>query len=81
MKQTFLFSPPGFKEAEGGLYVSIVFIYIYFNNFFLIIYLNIHRTDLYEVCRDGRTWSVDERSEVIFFDSPRTLQLQQFSVD
>ena len=32
-------------------------------------YLNICRTDLYEICRIGRTLAVDERSEVIFFRS------------
>jgi len=31
-------------------------------------YLNICRTDLYEICRIGRTLAVDERSEVTFFD-------------
>ena len=29
--------------------------------------LNIHRTDLYEICRDGRTLAVDERHGNQFF--------------
>ena len=28
--------------------------------------LNIHKTDLHEICRTGKSSAVDERSEVIF---------------
>jgi len=45
------FSPPGFKEAEGGLYVC---------DFFQINFLNIHETDLYQICSGDRTLSVHE---------------------
>ena len=44
-------------------------------------YLDIHRTDLYEICRDGRTLFVDERSEVIFSIQHGTLQWQPFFVN
>ena len=39
---------------------------IIFSDFSQTNYLNIYRTDLHEICRIGRTLSVDERSEVIF---------------
>ena len=44
---------------------------IIFSDFSQTNYLNIYRTDLHEICRIGRTLSVDERSEVIFVDSSR----------
>jgi len=54
------FSPSGFKEAEGGLYVSLVFLKIFLKRFFQTNYLNIHRTDLYKFYRDGRNLSEDK---------------------
>jgi len=56
------FSPSGFSEADGVLFL---FLNVY-SDFFKTNYLNIHRTDLYEICRDGRTLSVRERPAVIF---------------
>jgi len=37
-----------------------------FSDFFQTNYLNFHRTDRYDICRDGRTLSVNKWSEVIF---------------
>jgi len=56
----FLCCQPGFKEAEGGLYVSLVFLKYIFSDFFRNNCLNIHQTDLSEICRDGRTLAVDK---------------------
>jgi len=55
-----LFSPPGFKKAEGGLCVLLLF-YLknIFSDFCHTSYLNIYPTDLYEICMDGRTLAVD----------------------
>ena len=39
-------------------------------------YLNIHQTDLYEICTDGRTVAVDDRAEVIFSIPQGTLPWQ-----
>jgi len=38
-------------------------------------YLNIYLTDINQICRDGRTLTVDERSEVIFFDPSRDVAM------
>jgi len=46
--------------------VSYFLLYI-LRDFFQTNYLNIHRTDFYEICRIGGTLAVGERSEVIFF--------------
>jgi len=55
-----LFSPPGFKKAEGGLFVLLLF-YLknIFSDFCHTSYLNIYPTDLYEICTNGRTLAVD----------------------
>jgi len=63
-----LFSAPGFEEAEGGLYVLLVFYFLnyIFSDFCHTNYLNIHQTNLYEICSHSRTLAVDERSELVF---------------
>jgi len=38
-------------------------------------YLNVHWTNLHSICRIGRTFAVDERSKVIFFDSSRNFAM------
>jgi len=38
-----------------------------FNDFCQTYYLNIYRTDLYRICRNGRTMVADEKSEVKSF--------------
>jgi len=44
-------------------------------------YLNIHRADLRQICRVGRTpWSVDERPKVNFWIPQRTLPWQPIFV-
>jgi len=43
-------------------------------------YLNIYRTDLYEICKIGRTTAVYERSEVSFWTSRGTLPWQPIFV-
>jgi len=52
------------------------FFIILISDFFQTNYLNIYRTDLHEICRTGRIWAVDERSEVIFSISQGTLPWQ-----
>jgi len=44
-------------------------------------YLNIYQTDLHEICSDGRTLAVDERSAVSFFMPQGTLSWQTIFVD
>ena len=62
------FSPSGFSEADGVLFL---FLNVY-SDFFKTNYLNIHRTDLYEICRDGRTLSVREDLQ-LFSDTSREI--------
>jgi len=47
-----------------------------FSDFFQTYYLNIYLTDLYEICTDGRTLAVNERSEVILLVPEGTLRWQ-----
>ena len=44
--------------------VNYLFCFLCFNDFCLTNYLNICRTDLHQICRNGRTMTVDERSEI-----------------
>ena len=54
-----------------------VLLFISFSDFCL----NIYRTDLREICTIGRTFAVDERTEVIFFDSSRDVAVATNFVD
>jgi len=47
------------------------FIINFFRDFCQTNYLNSYRADLHEICTFGRTFAVDERSGVIFFDFSR----------
>ena len=60
----FIFSP----LARGGLVFAVVF-----NDFCQTNYLNIYRADLHKICTFGRTLTVDEGSEVIFWITKGTL--------
>jgi len=57
------FSPPGFEV--GYMFCWCFIFLLYFSDFFQTDYLNIHRTDVHKICRNGRTLAVDERFEVI----------------
>jgi len=58
-----------------------VFLKDIFSDFCQTNYLNIHQTDLYGICRAGRTLGVDERSEVVFSIPQGTLPWQPIFVD
>ena len=58
-----------------------VLLFISFSDFCQTNYLNIYRTDLREICTIGRTFAVDERTEVIFFDSSRDVAVATNFVD
>ena len=76
MPRVCVFSATALRKAqldEEGLCFAGVLFKKYFNDFCQTNYLNIHQTDVHEICRIGRTLTVDERSEVIFFDSPRDI--------
>ena len=71
-----IFSPPALHSKD--LYFALVF---YLKNilsdFCQTTYLNIYkRTDLYGICRIGRTLAVDKRSDVIFSIPQGTLPWQ-----
>jgi len=55
--------------------------FLYFSDFYQTNYLNIYGTDLHEICRIGRTLTVDEWSEVIFFDHSRDVSVATNFVD
>ena len=61
------FSPTRSARSAGeeGLCFAYVF-FPFFYDFCQPSYLNIYRTDLHRICRDGRTLAVDERVEVPF---------------
>ena len=66
------------KCCSSFIYLFVcLFIYLFIYPFFTIFrqtsYLNIYRTDLYPVCRDGTTMAADERSEVTFSIPQETL--------
>jgi len=53
-----------------------IYLFIYlsiFYDFCQTSYLNIYRTDLYPVCRDGTTMAADARSQVTFSIPQETL--------
>ena len=65
------------KRRRRGLMFCCCFIFKYFFcDFCHTNYLNIDRTDLYEICRTGRTLAVDERPEVSFSIPQGTLPWQ-----
>ena len=62
--------PASRKPKVGYMFCCCFLFFFYiFSDFCQTSYLNIHLTDLYEICRDGRNLAVYERSEVIFFRS------------
>jgi len=65
-----IFSPPAL------MFCAVLFFIICFSDFFRTNYLDIYQTDLHEICRIGRTLSIDELSEVIFSISEGTLPWQ-----
>ena len=62
------------RKPKVGICFPRILKYI-FSDFFQTNYLNIHWTDLYEICRNGRTLSVDERP-VIFFGPSRDIGME-----
>ena len=61
--QSYWCSPAAAGEVSGLALRKRLHTFMMENN-----YLDIRRTDLYEICSDGRTLAVDERPKVIFFD-------------
>ena len=60
------------------MFSSAVVCLCIFTDFCQSNYLNIYRTDLYEISRDGRAVTVDKRSEVVFFDASTNFLLTVF---
>jgi len=78
-----LSSAVAFKAYPVGppqAYVLPVFLIYFLFKRFLSKCLKICETDLYPICRNGRTVAVDERTEVKFFDPSRDAALATICV-
>ena len=65
------------------VYVSLLFYFLHniSSDFCQTNYLNIHRTDVYEICTDGRTLTVDEEHKFFFDSSTGRCHGNQFFVN
>jgi len=68
------------KPKVGYMFRCCFFINVILSDLRQTNYLNIHQTDLYEICTDGRTVAVDDPAEVIFFDPSRDVAMATNSV-
>ena len=75
-----LVSPALHETHPKAAYVLPVFLIYFLFKRFLSKCLKICETDLYPICRNGRTVAVNERTEVKFFDPSRDAALATICV-